>query len=147
MARYIPLTLGTVATPRNPTGRRAVFYRDKTGQHWPLRELALAKVGRKPIEMTAALTSPAAYRDLVGNVDKTLAPFNPASHRGFPVPARRELYDASTQALSSVVDNPFRTLMRVEWGRTLQVSSFRVKREDRSGTVFFERFAQATTPA
>jgi len=59
------LVPGTVARPENPNGKRALFYRDNKGQHWPLRDLVKTKLGLKIEPRISFLGTPGYFRTIV----------------------------------------------------------------------------------
>ncbi|MBN2057639.1 MAG: hypothetical protein JW782_02465 [Candidatus Saganbacteria bacterium] len=60
----VPLRLGTLAGPKYPAGRRTIFYRDKSGQHRPLR-LSKDKIGAGIEKPLAFLVPPRYYRNML----------------------------------------------------------------------------------
>jgi hypothetical protein len=60
------LVSGTVARPETPNGKRALFYCDKKGNHWPLKDLLKMKLGLKPGPRIGFLGTPQYFREMMG---------------------------------------------------------------------------------
>jgi len=43
LRKISPLRLGTIITPKKPAGKRALFYKDKEGNHWPVQPIMWLK--------------------------------------------------------------------------------------------------------
>jgi len=87
------LVPGTVARPHNPEGQRALFYRDKKGQHWPLRDLFKSKLGLKNGPRISFLGTPGYYRSILDPAEAADPEISNGKSHHLPLEVRQLIFE------------------------------------------------------
>ncbi len=134
----IPLRLGTIVTPKKPAGRRAVFYRDEEGNHWPVQPMRwLRKIILKgnPQKQIAILTPPWYFHSLLQQKKQAV----PGEFKGLntlPSGFKEEAFNNYNFALFLISARS--PISEISWDKS-GIHSDSLKIEMKTGTYYIER--------
>jgi hypothetical protein len=114
---------GTVVYPKNPAGKRAIFYKDKKGEHRPVSDYLRSVAGiKQPNNRIAFLMLPVRFREIM---DPSL---DYKAVRSLPLSFKEEIFADQRAALEEFVRD---ASVLLSWEGTMIF-----KRENNSGTFY-----------